>query len=78
MKQADYSKRIFQILSHIRVIVNNVRLYSLDHSQVETQLGQLFKEFIAAFTRRPEIDQPGRIYADSVSVWLIFWSGYDL
>ncbi len=55
MKQADYSKRIFQILSHIRVIVNNVRLYSLDHSQVETQLGQLFKEFIAAFTRRPEI-----------------------
>ena len=55
MKQAEYSKKIFQILSHIRIIVNNVRLYSLDHFQVEVQVGQVFKEFITAFSVRPEI-----------------------
>ncbi len=55
MKQAEYSKKIFLILSHIRVIVNNIRLYSLNHSQVEAQLRQLFKEFMTAFTIQPEI-----------------------
>ncbi len=55
MKQAEYSKRIFRILSLIRIIVNNVRLYSLNHAQVETQVGQLFKEFITAFSVRPAI-----------------------
>ena len=55
MKQAEYSRKIFQILSHLRIIVNNVRLYSLDHYQVEVQVGQVFKEFISAFSVRPEI-----------------------
>ena len=55
MKQAEYSKKIFLILSHIRVIVNNIRLYSLNHSQVEAQLRQLFKEFMSAFAVQPEI-----------------------
>lgn len=55
MKQAEHSKKIFLILSHIRVIVNNIRLYSLKHSQVEAQLRQLFKEFVSAFSIQPEI-----------------------
>ena len=55
MKQAEYSKKIFLILSHVRVIVNNIRLYSLNHSQVEAQLRQLFKEFMSAFAVQPEI-----------------------
>lgn len=55
MKQVEYSKKIFLILSHVRVIVNNIRLYSLNHSQVEAQLRQLFKEFMSAFAVQPEI-----------------------
>jgi len=55
MKKAEYSKHIFLILSHIRVIVNNIRLYSLNHSQVEAQMRQLFKEFLAALSVQPEI-----------------------
>jgi HD-GYP domain-containing protein (c-di-GMP phosphodiesterase class II) len=55
MKQAEYGQKIFLILSHVRIIVNNIRLYGLSHSQVEAQLRQLFKEFMEAFSVRPEI-----------------------
>ncbi|MEN8200118.1 MAG: HD domain-containing phosphohydrolase [Thermodesulfobacteriota bacterium] len=55
MNQAEYSQKISRILFHIRLIVNNVRLYSLNHSQVESQIGQVFKEFLTVFAVQPEI-----------------------
>ncbi len=55
MNQVEYAKQILKILSHLRIIVSNIRLYSWQHTQVESQLGQLFKEFMTAFSVRPEI-----------------------
>ena len=55
MKQVEYNKIILQILSLIRVIVGNSRLYGFGHTHIETQLGQLFNGFNAAFSVRPEL-----------------------
>ena len=55
MKRNEYAKIILKVLSLIRAIVANSRLYGFDHAQVEAQVGQLFKGLNVAFSIKPEL-----------------------
>lgn len=55
MKRNEYASIILKVLSLIRGIVANSRLYGFDHAQVELQVGQLFTGFNRAFSIQPEL-----------------------
>ena len=55
MKQSEYNRVILNILSLVRVVVGNSRLYGFGHTQIETQVTQLFNAFNTAFSVRPEL-----------------------